>query len=77
VNVSIWEDYMKLRNAKDKPMTESFFKALNKEAVNAGINLNEAILTCVENNWIGFKAQWYEELKENKKSSEPMKWPGK
>jgi len=77
VNVSIWEDYMKLRDAKNKPMTENFLKAMNKEAVNAGINLNEAILTCVENNWIGFKADWYEKLKENKKLSEPMKWPGK
>jgi len=77
VNVSIWEDYIKLRDAQKKPMTENFLKAMNKEAVNAGINLNEAILTCVENNWIGFKADWYEKLKENKKSSEPMKWPGK
>jgi len=76
VNVSIWEDYMKLRDAQKKPMTENFLKAMNKEAVNAGINLNEAILTCVENNWIGFKADWYEKLKENKQSSEPTKWPG-
>ena len=77
VNISIWEDYMHFRKLQKKPLYETTLKSIRKEAVQAGINLNQAITVCLENNWINFKAQWYQELKSKTKESEPMRLPGK
>jgi len=77
VNISVWEDYMHFRKLQKKPLYETTLKSIRKEAVQAGINLNQAITVCLENNWINFKAQWYEELKAKSKQNEPMRLPGK
>ena len=68
VNVSIWEDYMHFRKVQNKPLYETTLKSIKKEAIQAGITLNQAITVCLENNWISFKADWYEKIKGNNNS---------
>lgn len=63
VNISVWEDYMNFRKLQKKPLYETTLKALKKESVQAGISLNQALIVCLENSWITFKAEWYEKVK--------------
>lgn len=68
VNLAVWNDYMTLRRAQNKPITDANIKALRREGAQAGMNLNAVITTCVENSWISFRADWMDRKKvaENK-----------
>ena len=69
-----WNDYLKIRKAKKAPITETAIQALIREADKAGKSLSQAITICVENNWVGFKAEW--ESVKQAPSDQPKKWPG-
>jgi hypothetical protein len=66
VDVSVWKDYLKLRKAKRLPITDIALKAIEREAKKANKTLNDALTICVENNWIGFKAEWLNKLEPQK-----------
>lgn len=55
---SVWFDYLKIRKAAKKPITETALKGLQREAAKAGKTLNEALVICCERSWLGFKAEW-------------------
>jgi uncharacterized protein YdaU (DUF1376 family) len=75
VDTDLWNDYLKIRKAKKAPITDTAIQALIREADKAGKSLSQAITICVENNWVGFKAEW--ESVKQAPSDQPMKWPGK
>jgi len=75
VDTNLWNDYLKIRKAKKAPITETAIQALVREADKAGKSLSQAITICVENNWVGFRAEW--ESVKQAPSDQPMKWPGK
>jgi uncharacterized protein YdaU (DUF1376 family) len=58
VDVSLWEDYLKVRKAAKKPLTETALKGLVREAEKAKMSLADVLQTCCENSWVGFKAEW-------------------
>lgn len=58
VDVSLWEDYLKVRKAAKKPITETALKGLVREADKAKMSLSDVLQTCCENSWVGFKAEW-------------------
>lgn len=58
VNESVWNDYLKIRKAAKKPITDTALKGLVREAGKAGKTLNEALVICCERSWLGFKAEW-------------------
>ena len=58
VDVSLWDDYLKVRKAAKKPLTETALKGLVREAGKAKISLSDALQTCCERSWVGFKAEW-------------------
>ena len=60
VNVSLWNDYLKVRKAAKKPLTDTALKGLIREAEKAKITLSDALQTCCERSWVGFKAEWIE-----------------
>jgi uncharacterized protein YdaU (DUF1376 family) len=68
VNLEVWNNYMTLRRAQNKPITDANIKALRREAANAGLTLNAVITVCVENSWISFRADWVnrKKVEENK-----------
>ena len=51
--------YMQVRKNKKAPDSLIAYKGLEREAIKAGISLEDAITECVERNWVGFKADWY------------------
>ena len=63
VNLDVWNNYMTLRRANNKPITEANIKALRREAANAGLSLNAVITVCVENSWISFRSDWMDRKK--------------
>lgn len=67
-----WSDYLTIRKAQKKPITETALKGLEREALKAKISLEDALKICCERNWIGFKADWIANLSnpiENKKQT--------
>lgn len=58
VTQSVWDDYLKIRKAAKKPITNTALKGLVREAGKAGKTLNEALVICCERSWLGFKAEW-------------------
>ena len=56
--MSLWNDYLKVRKAAKKPITDTALKGLIREAEKAKISLSEALQTCCERSWVGFKAEW-------------------
>lgn len=75
IDDTLWSDYMKVRKAKGAPITETALKAIVREADKAGKSLSQAITLCVENNWVGFKADW--DSVKSMPNDTPKKWPGK
>ena len=51
-------DYLAIRKAKKSPLTKTAVEGLEREAAKAGISLEDAIRTCCERGWVGFKADW-------------------
>jgi uncharacterized protein YdaU (DUF1376 family) len=58
VTESVWNDYLKIRKAAKKPLTDTALKGLVREAGKANKTLNEALVICCERSWLGFKAEW-------------------
>lgn len=61
VELSLWNDYLKVRKAAKKPLTETALKGLIREAEKAQMSLSDVLQTCCERSWIGFKADWIKE----------------
>ena len=61
VDLSLWNDYLKVRKAAKKPLTDTALKGLIREAEKAKITLSDALQTCCERGWVGFKAEWVKE----------------
>jgi hypothetical protein len=54
----VWRDFVKLRNAKKSPITQTALRGIEREAQKAGISLQEALEACCQRGWAGFKAEW-------------------
>ena len=67
VTEQIARDWLEVRKMKRAPLTQTALDAIIKEAAKARLTLNDAIKSCVENSWQGFKADWY--LNVNKSSN--------
>ena len=67
VDVSLWNDYLKVRKAAKKPLTDTALKGLIREAEKAKITLSDALQTCCERSWVGFKAEWVQETAKSAK----------
>lgn len=60
VSEQVWNDFTTLRTKRRAPITETALKGIQREAEKAGITLEEALSTCCERGWQGFKADWYQ-----------------
>ncbi|MDH0777513.1 hypothetical protein N5C96_29285 [Delftia tsuruhatensis] len=57
---SLLKDWKKVRAAKRAgPISQTVIDALQREAAAACITVEQAVRTCVERGWQGFKAEWY------------------
>lgn len=69
VSEQVWNDFSALRNKRRAPITETALKGIQREAEKAGITLEEALSTCCERGWQGFKAEWYRREKLEQKNA--------
>ena len=58
IDEKIAHDFVTLRKAKKAPITETAIAGIKREASKAGYSLQQALQTCCERGWIGFKAEW-------------------
>jgi len=69
VDPQILNDYLKIRKAKKSgEFTETAFNAIKKDALRAGLSINEALSYCCKRSWVGFELSWYLKDNESKKA---------
>jgi uncharacterized protein YdaU (DUF1376 family) len=65
VPTDVWQDYVKLRQAKKAPITDTAIKQIETQASKVGFTLTEAIQECLNRGWTGFKGDWVTPKKVN------------
>jgi uncharacterized protein YdaU (DUF1376 family) len=58
VSDEVWQSFSLIRKAKRAPITDVAMLGIRREAVKAGIELEQALTICCERGWAGFKAEW-------------------
>jgi len=58
VEQGVWDDFLKLRQSKKAPFTNTALNQIKNEAQKANMPLNEALVLCCARGWQGFKADW-------------------
>lgn len=58
VSIKVWADFLKLRKTLKAPITDTAMDGIRREAEKVGCTLEQALVTCVERSWRGFKAEW-------------------
>lgn len=66
VSDQVWVDFQAHRNGKKAAITQTALDGFIREAEKAGIGLDQAMRASVENNWIGFKADWLKNCEPDK-----------
>jgi hypothetical protein len=65
VSQEVWDEYVSLRKQKRTTVTPLVIKGIEREAEKAGLSLQDALVTCIERGWQGFKADWVKEKSGN------------
>lgn len=64
ISAGLMADFLKVRKAKRAgPLTATALNGIKREAIKAGITLEDAVTACCEFGWQGFNADWYFERK--------------
>jgi hypothetical protein len=58
IDPRVVKDFRELRSRKKAPITETAIAGIKREAERAGMTLEQALRTCCERGWTGFKADW-------------------
>ena len=61
VSEQVWQDYKTHRKAKKAPITETGINRTRKEALKAGMTLEEAMIETCAQGWQGFKAEYVQQ----------------
>lgn len=65
INPQVAKDFLKLRKTKSADLTETAMQGFIREAKKANVSLEQALRTCCEQNWTGFRADWYFKINSN------------
>jgi len=63
VSEMVWLSFVAVRNKKKAAITDLAILGIRREAVKAGITLEEALTICCEKGWAGFEAGWIDKDK--------------
>ncbi len=58
INPQVIRDFKALRKAKKAVITQTALDGIKREADKAGYTMEQALKTCCERGWVGFKAEW-------------------
>lgn len=61
VSMEVWHSFLQVRRTKKAAVTELAILGIRREAVAAGLSLEQALVICCERGWAGFKADWMRE----------------
>lgn len=64
VSEQVWLDFLQLRKEKRAALTATALEGIRREAVKAGLSLNDALATSCRRGWQGFEAAWLREEKQ-------------
>lgn len=70
---AVWADFLKLRQARRAPLSNTALAGIINEAEKAGITLEEALKTCCQRGWQSFRADW---AKKPVATGQPSKYAG-
>ena len=59
VDISVWQDWLKIRKAKRLPWTDTAWHEIQAEILKAGISEDAAIRECCARGWGSFRADWH------------------
>lgn len=65
VSSGVWADFLKLRQAKKAPLSDTALQGIKNEARKAQWSLEDALRECVVRGWQGFKADWVQAQNES------------
>jgi hypothetical protein len=68
VSPEVWNDFKTLRAKHKAPITPTAMAGIEREAAKAGLSLEDALRTCCERSWRGFKADWLVDTSGNGKT---------
>lgn len=63
VSEVVWLSFVAVRNKKKAAITDLAILGIRREAVKAGITLEDALTICCEKGWAGFEAGWIDKDK--------------
>jgi uncharacterized protein YdaU (DUF1376 family) len=66
IDARIWVDWIALRKSKKAAVTDTALRGIEREAAKAGLTLEQALVTCCERGWAGFKAEWVQDKRVSK-----------
>lgn len=69
VPAELVDDFVKLRKAKRASVTQTAVDGIRREANKVGYTMEQAIRTCCERGWQGFKAEWVDNNNRNNNGS--------
>ena len=58
VEPQVWTDFVEHRKRLKAPPSQTAVDGIRREAVKAGVTLNDALSECVSQGWRGFRADW-------------------
>jgi len=68
IDLQVAKDFKALRARLRAPITATAMKGIEREAAKAGMSVQEALRTCCERGWRGFKAEWLDGKSANGRS---------
>lgn len=78
VSTSVWSDFLQHRKTKKAVVTQTAIGGIAREAIKAGVTLNDALAMCCERGWTGFNSEWIAEKQGNRSINPATKAsPGK
>lgn len=66
VDISIWDDFVKLRKAKKAPITKTALTKIENEAKKANYSLQSTLELMCARGWTGFEAAWVNKGQDSK-----------
>ena len=71
VNEQVAKDFIAVRKSHKAPLTMTALGRIEREAVKAGLTLEQAVCLCAEKGWRGFEAEWLTNSTQSMHSSKP------
>lgn len=68
----VWDAFLVHRQSKRAPVTKIALEGIHKEAMKAGISLNDALMTICHKGWTGFDASWMKQHQNNAKRDDKL-----